>query len=254
MLYKSQIQFINSLKTNKFRKIHQKFIIEGSKIVQEAIESNYSIDSVFAVSEWISANQSSFPEGLQIVIVKQKELERISGLKTPNQTLAIVSMPDKSAYNYSNDNGLVLALDEIKDPGNLGTIIRTADWFGINDIICSNNCVDVFNPKVIQSSMGSFLRVNLHYEELQGFFNSLVDVPIYGALIDGTNIYKTKLKDNGILLVGNESKGISKNLIPFISDKISIPRFQKANKESAESLNASIATAIICAEFRRVSK
>ena len=146
----------------------------------------------------------------------------------------------------------MLMLDEIKDPGNLGTIIRTADWFGISDIICSNECVDVYNPKVVQATMGSLARVNIFYTNLETFLREIPDgTKVYGTMIDGKNIYETKLFNRGLILIGNESRGVSAKLKPFITDKVFIPSYTVFKDKSTESLNASIATAIVCAEFRR---
>ena len=181
----------------------------------------------------------------------QNEMGKISQLTTPQNVLGIFNIPDISINNLSLSGALTLMLDDIKDPGNMGTIIRIADWFGIKQIICSPESVDIYNPKVVQGSMGSIARVNVAYANLLDILqNKSENIPVYGALLDGENIYKTTLEPSGIIIIGNESEGISENLLPHISKKIMIPSFN-TNLQKAESLNAAIAAGIICAEFRR---
>jgi TrmH family RNA methyltransferase len=194
------------------------------------------------------------PNKLEVFEISNKELDRISMLKTPNQVLALVSIPGQTMLKPSAPDDLTLVLDEIKDPGNLGTIIRTADWFGIKKIICSENCVEIYNPKVIQATMGSIARVEVIYANLVSIFSELPKgVKIYGTVLDGKNIYKTELRQNSYLVIGSESHGISKEIMKYITDFITIPTYA-ASSAQAESLNASIATAISFAEFRRQSK
>ncbi len=254
MISKNQIQYIKSLSINKFRRTHREFIAEGPKIIDELINSPFNVKGIFAQAEWININGSALPNDTSITEVSEKELDRISNLITPNQVLAVIEMPEnKKPPKTIND--LVLMLDDISDPGNMGAIIRTADWFGIQTIICSENCVDIYNPKVVQATMGSIFRVGVHYENLEMFLskNSSGKI-VYGAFQDGKNIYQTALNKKSLVVIGNESKGISKDIIPYITDKVSIPAYTFSNRQSAESLNASIATALICAEFRRQSK
>lgn len=253
MLSKNQVKFVNSLKQKKFREEHKLFIAEGTKIVPELLNSQIKVKQVFATNDFLS--RIDVPEQVEFVEVKNSELERLSALTTPNEVIAVCEIPD---YDFKLENlkdKLILVLDNIQDPGNLGTIIRVADWFGIETIICSINTADVYNPKVIQATMGSVARVKIHYTDLIEFFKSesqYSDSKIFGALLEGENIYSKKLPANGFVVIGNESKGISKDVLPFITDKISIPSFShfKSGGE-AESLNAAIATAIICSEFRR---
>ncbi|MCD4745473.1 MAG: RNA methyltransferase [Bacteroidales bacterium] len=255
MLSSSRIKYINFLKINKYRKKYGQFIAEGPKLVTELINSHFKIIKIFALNNRLIENFSLIGnKQIEQIEITEKELKKISALKTPNQILAIVEIP-QYIFNFNmTSSELVLILDEIKDPGNLGTIIRTADWFGINNIICSNNSVDLYNPKVVQATMGSIARVKVYYYDLEKFLCNIPEqTKIYGTFLRGKNIYKIKLVSNGIIVIGNESKGISKNLSAFIKEKIFIPSFDYENDNliTPESLNASIATAIICAEFRR---
>jgi len=250
MLSKNIIKHINALKQNKFRDEFQEFIAEGDKLVTELLSSNFKIIEIFAVKEWLDIHKIS--DNVAITEVTVSELERISGLITPNMVLALVEIPQQQSIDTFIFEKLILVLDEIKDPGNLGTIIRIADWFGISDIVCSKHSVDVYNPKVVQATMGSIARVNIQYVDLSIFLKNIPkDIPIYGTLLNGENIYNQTLSENGIIIIGNESKGISNELLPFITNKLYIPFFAENSNNKAESLNASIATAIVCAEFKR---
>ncbi len=265
MLSKNQLKFVNSLKQKKFRAEHNMFIAEGSKIVEELLRSKIKIRQLFATEMFLV--QLEKDKGIKVdnsvdcFEIKVNELERLSGLVTPNEVLAICEIPEYKLNADQLNDRLTLVLDTIKDPGNLGTIIRIADWFGIDTIICSNETVDAFNPKVVQATMGSISRIQLHYIELIEFFEELklkkenISLPIYGAVLEGTTIYTKQLTKNGFIVIGNESKGISDDILPYITDKISIPSFShfKSDMGEAESLNAAIATSIICSEFRRSS-
>ena len=240
MLSISQKKFVNSLKQKKFRTEHNSFIIEGVKMLEELLHSDYEVETIYATSSWINNNS-----GVDCIEISVKELNSISSLKTPNEVLAVVQQKEVQLIDLPSQ--LNIALDKIQDPGNFGTIIRTADWFGIQNIICSDNSVDVYNPKVLQATMGSFFRMNIIYTDLSKFLSENKELTIYGALLDGENVYQKELNSKGsILLMGNESKGISEELIPFITDKISIPKFG-----NAESLNVATATAIFCSEYKR---
>lgn len=250
MLSKNKIKYINSLKSRKFRDEYQQFIAEGDKLVCDLLSGNYIISEIFAVADWL--DKHSFTNQIAVTEVSETELERISQLSTPNKVLAILDYKKNQEFNNKIFDELILVLDEIKDPGNLGTIIRIADWFGISNIICSNNSVDVYNPKVVQATMGSIARVNVSYSDLRDFLKNMPqNTPIYGTLLDGENIYDQQLSKNGIIIVGNESRGISNEIIQFITNKIFIPSYAQNIENKAESLNASIATAIVCAEFKR---
>ncbi|MCP4551937.1 MAG: RNA methyltransferase [Bacteroidetes bacterium] len=252
MITKNQIKHIRSLQQLKFRKAFNEFVVEGEKIVKEIIDSKYRVSTLFALEEWINENQQSLTlADILYEKVSPKELARISSLKSPNKVLAVVKISGISA-EIQFDN-LVLVLDNIQDPGNLGTIIRTADWFGIQDIVCSNDCVDLYNPKVLQSTMGSFTRVNVFYHDLIRFLKERVpaDVVVYGSFLDGKNIYKTDLKKSGLIIIGNESKGISEEVANVVHKRILVPAIAQNGSSNTESLNASVATGIILNEFTR---
>lgn len=254
MLSKNQIKYVNSLKQKKYREEHNLFIAEGTKIVPELLVSDISVKQVYATSDFFRNNKIAAT--IERFEIKENELERISALMTPNEVLAVCETPHYQLEIDPLKEKLTLVLDEIKDPGNLGTIIRVADWFGIENIICSNDTVDAFNPKVVQATMGSIARIKVHYVDLNIFFQQLTtnnQQPIFGALLEGESVYSKQLPSNGFIIIGNESKGISEKLVPYITDKISIPSFShyKTVTGEAESLNAAIATSIICSEFRR---
>lgn len=250
MITKAQIKHISSLKLLKFRKAADEFVVEGEKMVAELIMGNYQIKALYALPAWMETNQKLILDrNIKAEKVSPKELGRISSFKTPNQVLATSEIPNQSIQNI-NFEDLILVLDDIQDPGNFGTIIRTAEWFGIKNIICSNSCVDQYNPKVIQATMGSFLRIRIHYTGLENFFKNEVpkNINIYGALLCGKNIYKQKLIKKSILIIGNESKGISEKIENFVTHPISIPAHPRSK---AESLNASVAAAVLMSEFNK---
>jgi TrmH family RNA methyltransferase len=254
MLSKNQIKFVNSLKQKKYREEHNLFIAEGAKIVPELLASGITVKQVFATSAFLRQHQLDASIGR--FEIKEAELERISTLMTPNEALALCEMP---AYQFERDtfkDGLTLVLDEIKDPGNMGTIIRIADWFGISHIVCSPTSVDVFNPKVVQATMGSIARIKIYYTDLPAFLKEQTEMhqlPVFGALLEGESIYATQFPGKGLIVIGNESKGISEEVQQLVSNRVSIPSFSHFSQSGgeAESLNAAIATAIICSEFRR---
>lgn len=242
MLSINQKKHVNSLKQKKFRNQYNAFIVEGVKMLEELLASDYETERIFALTSWKEQNKT-----IDCIEVSEKELASISSLKTPNEVLAVVKMKESSLKAISTQ--LTIALDKIQDPGNFGTIIRTADWFGIQNIVCSDDSVDIYNPKVIQATMGSFFRVSVVYVGLPEFFKENEELTVYGALLDGENVYEKELSRKGaVLLMGNESKGISDELIPFVQEKVLIPNFGKA-----ESLNVATATAILCSEFARLS-
>lgn len=238
MLSRNWVKYIQSLHHKKNGKEAKDFIVEGVKMVNELLQSNYTIKNIFAVSDWIEYNSSV----KNIIEISEDDLKKISALKMPNKVLAIA---EKKMINVIPDlkNQITIVLDGIQDPGNLGTIIRTADWFGIKNIITSNDTVDVYNTKVLQSTMGSFLRVNIFYIDLNEFFQQN-SIPVFGAVLDGSNINSIQKINEALLLIGNESKGIRENIQPFIQHKITIPKIGET-----ESLNAAVATAIILWEM-----
>lgn len=243
MLSNRQIKLIQSLKQKKFRSEHQLFIAEGEKITAEVLSSNtFKIEAIYAVKEWIDKNELRLKQFDNVIEVSESELNKISQLTTANQVLMLLNF--KMQENTAPPKWTIV-IDTLQDPGNLGTIIRVADWFGINEIILSKNSVDLFNPKVIQSTMGSFNRVNVKYEDLSSWLLSQTR-EIYGAVLGGTNLYKTVFPESGILVLGNESKGISDELLKLINNHIEIPR-----KGGAESLNVSVACSIFSNEIMR---
>ncbi len=243
VLSKNQIKFITSLHHKKGRQENNSFIAEGIKIVDEMIESDYKIVAIYT-----TALQHNYPNEITESI-STDELRKISALTTPNQVLAVVEKPSQELAASDFSIGINLVLDGIADPGNLGTIIRIADWFGIKNILCSNDSVDVSSPKVIQSSMGSITRVKVSYTNLRDFLTHIksVGTPIYGATLSGDSIYTAKLNPNALIIMGSESHGISPEIEDFISRKITIPAFN----DRIDSLNVAVATAIICSEFRK---
>jgi TrmH family RNA methyltransferase len=242
MLSKNQIKRITSLHQKKFRNETQLFIAEGFKVIEELFNAGFEAEFFFTTTTALKSIATFVPQ-----LISATDLSKISCLKTPNDCLAVFKMTKSKPINLT---GLVVCLDHIRDPGNLGTIIRLCDWFGVEQLICSTETVDLYNPKVIQATMGSFSRVNIVYTDLNLFLNE-TSLPIYGAFMDGENVYETTLSANGILVLGNEANGISDLIASNITAKISIPRFGTLQK--AESLNVAMATAILLSEFRRKS-
>ncbi len=250
---KNKVREFAMLQQKKFRDIENIFIVEGEKIVNELLNFNYENTIVIATENWISNNYKLL-NNIELYEAELNDLKKISSLKTPNQVIAIATKKLSFIEKQLLQENLSLVLDDIQDPGNLGTIIRLADWFGIENIICSQNTVDLYNPKVIQATMGSFLRVNINYINLELLLDEMKQIQnfnIYGTFIHGESIYKAKLKNSGFIVLGNESKGISANIEKYITDKISIPNYSKKEIKT-ESLNAAVAGAIICSEFKRL--
>ena len=248
MLSLSKLKYLKSLHLQKFRDENQEFVVEGPKMVDELLKSDFAVTGIYALKTWGSENKNiSASTGKLIEIIAPAELARISNLKTPNEVLATVKISVRETDESIYDD-LVLMLSHISDPGNLGTIIRIADWFGIKNIVCSPDSVEVYNPKVVQASMGSLFRVKVYYKDLTDVLSNLDSkIPVFGAYLEGNNIYRETLPGKGIIVIGNESRGIDQNLETFITKKLFIPSFSGG----AESLNASVATAIICSEFKR---
>lgn len=244
MITKAQIKFIQSLRQPDVRRKEGLYMVEGVKMVNELLASNHNIVTVYVVAG------VDFPDNVgnnEVVVIEDWELEKISNLTTPNKMLAIAAIP-KTSQIPDLHNELVLYLDRISDPGNMGTIIRTAEWFGINHIYASSHSVDFWNPKVVQASMGSVFRINLNILDIGDLLDPVSNIPVYGTLLDGEPITNTKLSSNGIIIVGNESTGISADTQRYITRKLTIPA---AASSLSESLNASVATAIVCYEFKR---
>ena len=237
-LSKNHIKLITSLSQKKYRQKHKLFVVEGVKVVHEFLNSSYELEIVFSTD-------TDFSSTNKFIEVTDQELKKISSLKNPNKVLAIFKIP-----NQINPimGGLILALDSINDPGNLGTIIRLCDWFGIEQLVCSNETVDCFNSKVVQASMGSLTRVAVSYLDLKKYLQN-ASVPIFIADMDGLNVYKTKLPDSALLVLGNEANGISDEIKQLVTTKITIPRYGAF--QQTESLNVATASAILLSEFRR---
>lgn len=240
MVSKNQIKLITSLQQKKFRKQHKLFIAEGVKVIQELIDANYKLNDLFTTQNDFSNLKTGKTHA-----ITQADLKKISALTTPNTCLATFSIPENIKIEL---NGLVLALDSIRDPGNLGTIIRLCDWFGIQTLLCSEETVDVYNPKVIQATMGSISRVSIVYCDLENELKGS-EIPVFGTFMDGKSIYNESLPHEGIIVMGNEANGISSTIEKIVSERISIPRF--GNLQLTESLNVATATAIILNEFKR---
>lgn len=238
MITKAEVKYIKSLQNKKERAFSQKFVIEGEKIVNEAlIYGSEVLEHIYATSNYIG--QIEIPTSINATIITPHELEKISTLTTPNKAIAIC----KQQISIKRKSNLILALDHVQDPGNLGTIIRLADWFGIYEIICSENTVDCYNPKVIQSTMGAIFRVNVSYQNLVSYLEKTT-LPIYGALLNGENVFTTEFNEKGIILLGNEGNGISEILKQFITNRITIPKYGEA-----ESLNVAMAASIIVGAY-----
>jgi RNA methyltransferase, TrmH family len=256
MITKARIQFIRSLEHKRIRDESGCFLAEGNKLVKEALElpniSPFKLKIICGLNKWLEANLSGneHPE-TEIIPVTERELERISLLKTPNQALAVISHDQTYPPEFDFSRDLLLGLDQIQDPGNIGTIIRIADWFGLGGVIASSNSADFYSPKVVQSSMGSIFRVKLLTSDLEEFLSNLPSsFPVYGTHLTGDNIYHANITSNGLILLGNESKGLSGDLTARTGMNLRIPDFATGNSRP-ESLNVSIAAAVVCSEFRR---
>jgi len=251
VLSKNKIKLIRSLDLKKNRLATGLFAAEGKKLVLDLLQSDYDVAEVYCTSN-SAAEVIIYKPDLKIEIADKEELARISFLKTVPEIIALCRIPKSEIIWDEICKNLTLVLDEIQDPGNLGTIVRLADWFGIRNIICSENCADIYNPKVVQATMGAFTRVKIHYVSLTGFLEQaiMLTIPIYGAFLEGENLYQCELTENGLIVMGNEGNGISDVVSHLISRKINIPSFPPGDLTS-ESLNVAVATSVICAEFRR---
>ena len=244
MISKNQIKFIRQLEQKKFRHREGLFVAEGTKVVGDLLKAGYIPHSLYATPDWIASH--SVAEATEVT---DDELNRLSFQQHPQQVLALFPIPEPADLSPLTSH-LSLLLDGVQDPGNLGTIIRIADWFGISNIICSEDTVDAYNPKVVQATMGSIARVNIIYTNLLELLDGLpADFPVYGTLLDGENIYTQELTPHGLIIMGNEGNGISDAVRQRVNRRLLIPDFH--NGDTADSLNVAIATAITCSEFRR---
>jgi TrmH family RNA methyltransferase len=237
---KNQLKRITSLSQKKYRQKHKLFIAEGIKVVKELLDSSFEIETLFCTNDF--STDSSVDT---IVRISEADLKKISNLRTPNKVLGVFKIPDEIPVKKE---GLILALDDINDPGNLGTIIRLCDWFGVTQLICSTKTVDCYNAKVVQASMGSLTRISIHYLDVLTYLSE-TKLPTFIADMEGENVYKTQLPKEGILIMGNEANGISETIKGFVKNKLSIPRFGET--QETESLNVATATAILLSEFKR---
>ncbi len=252
MISKNTIKRLNSLSLKKYRNKEKLFLVEGDKMVQEIIHSSLSVKEIYATPEFKTRSQETALPEEKITLVDYSELKKISQLKTPQNAIAVCELPEQKALPETLNDNLSLYLDGVQDPGNLGTIIRICDWYGVQHVFYSPNTVDLYNPKVIQASMGSFMRVSVYECELDKLkpIAQNSGATVYGAFMEGKNVYHAELASKAILVMGNEGNGIREESKNLIDQKISIPNFSESESK-AESLNVSVATAILCSEFKR---
>ena len=249
MLSKATLKLIKSLELRKFRKESGLFVAEGGKTVTDLLQQGIEAYKIFATRDWMDSHSCECL--VEITEITDEEMRRASFLRTPQGILALFKQPGYSMDPTCPTRELCLALDNVQDPGNLGTIIRIADWFGIENIYCSNGTVDIYNPKTVQATMGAIGRVKVHYTDLPDMIASLNEkAPVYGTFLDGESIYSHPLSENGLVIMGNEGNGIGKECEKHINERLLIPNYPAGCKTS-ESLNVSVATAIVCSEFRR---
>ena len=239
MISRNQVKLIQSLSQKKYRQNHELFVVEGVKGVQEFLKSSFLLHSLY------TTDPSIFDSSNDVIVINDDTLKKISTLKTPNKVVAIFKMPKPKPIN---EEKLIVALDAVNDPGNLGTIIRLCDWFGIQELVCSQQTVDCYNTKVVQATMGSLTRVNINYVDLPEFLLQ-TQLVVFGTYMDGDNIYNSALPESGVLVMGNEANGISDTVSKIVTSRLAIPRF--GDLKSTESLNVATATAILLSEFKR---
>ena len=246
MVTKNQKKLIRSLKQKKNRKNLGIFVAEGIKVIQEFLQTGLELDKLYVLNAEMSLFNTVDP--LKLEGVTTTELTQISFLTNPQKALALFKIPNQ--LDLFKNEGIQVALDGVQDPGNLGTIIRLCDWFGIKNLICSNNTVDCYNPKVVQATMGSLTRINVIYTDLEKYIQNS-SLPVFGTYMDGNNVYTSELPNMGIVVMGNEANGISDEISKLVSQRITIPRFGEEQK--TESLNVATATAILLSEFKRIT-
>jgi TrmH family RNA methyltransferase len=255
MISKNRLKYVRSLEMKKYRKAEGVFVAEGHKLVGDLLDV-FECKYLAATSEWLSANAAWVDRqrrsGVEVDEVTDEELKRASFQETPQQVLAVFKqLTYEVDVNEVARKQLCLVLDDVQNPGNLGTIVRLADWFGIEHIFCSKGCADIYNPKTVQATMGGIARVQVHEADLPELLSRLdKDIPVYGTFLDGENMYGKELENRGLIVMGNEGKGVSKEVAAFVTERLYIPNYPEG-RETSESLNVAIATAIVCAEFRR---
>jgi len=247
MINKNKIKFIRSLEKKKFRIEFACFLAEGNKLVADLLPF-FECEYLLAKASWLAMQGDIYAK--ELVVAEEGDIEKVSLLKSPQDVLAVFHRPEYVLDNESLKNELSLVLDGIQDPGNLGTIIRLADWFGINRVICSPDSADVYNPKTIQATMGAIARVKVFYISLPEWLSDMEGVPVYGTFLEGKNIYTESLSSSGLIVMGNEGNGVSASVENRITHKLYIPNYPPES-ETTESLNVATATAIVCSEFRR---
>lgn len=249
MLSKNKIKHIHSLELKKNRNNEQVFVAEGNKLVSDMLP-HYACPLLIAKPCWM-ATQGDIKAD-ELIVADDEDIRKASFLKNPQDVLAVFKIPSWKIEEINPQDDLILMLDGIQDPGNLGTIVRLADWFGIEHVVCSQDTVDVFNPKVVQSTMGALAHVKVHYTDIATYLEQQKErnTPIYGTFLEGEDIYEKDLSGNGIIIMGNEGNGIRNELKEMINEKLYIPNYPQG-RDTAESLNVAVATAVICAEFRR---
>ena len=255
MISKNRLKYVRSLEMKKYRKAEGVFVAEGHKLVGDLLDV-FECRYLAATSDWLSANaawvERQRKRGVEVDEVTDEELRRASFQETPQQVLAVFKqLTYEVDVNEVARKQLCLVLDDVQNPGNLGTIVRLADWFGIEHIFCSKGCADIYNPKTVQATMGGIARVQVHEADLPELLSRLdKDIPVYGTFLDGENMYGKELENRGLIVMGNEGKGVSKEVEAFVTERLYIPNYPEG-RETSESLNVAIATAIVCAEFRR---
>lgn len=254
MLSKQLTKVVQNLEKKKFRERYNLFKVEGEKLVGELLLSGLEIRDIIATSGWIERQHRTFP-GIQVTEAGEKEMGKVSGFQSPPDVIALAEIPAYTFHPEEIEENLTIALDGIQDPGNLGTILRVADWFGVHHILCDRKCAGVYNSKCVQASMGAIFRVKTFYVELPAVLKELKNenYPVFGTFLDGENIYGSPLYGKGVIVMGNEGKGISEEIERVTDFKLTIPRFS-TDERKTESLNVGVATGIVLSEFRRKTK
>jgi len=248
MISKARIKWIKSLEMRKYRLQHNAFVAEGPKLVGELLPYSTPL-YIAATKDWLAENKHLLKAVKEVDEVSREELERASLLRNPQSVLAVMQIPNEKLDIASLQDQLVIALDGVQDPGNLGTILRIADWFGIRKVLCSDGSADVYNPKCVQSCMGALARVKVHYCSLPEVLQE-AKMPVFGTFLDGTNIYEEELSSSGIIVMGNEGNGISQQVAELVDRRLYVPNYPQGSL-TTESLNVAVCTGIVCAEFRR---